>query len=237
MASVHVDATRITGTNTRQPVHRHMPAQCVVTSSILPSSFLASMTVSQDLAASHHPSFNTPGAHAILSLLEGTSYCLSSFVLRRTTAFFVPNSFTFKPDSKSIPIHVHDVVLGRLLGIINGLAIPPWRRFDDLEGVLTLAKAWGAGGAIHLIRASITVPASLRELLRTYVIATRFRCEEETGLASKHPTALISPRGAASGDAVADLDVLGGEVVQVSAEPTRRISGVIVNMWSSHRIW
>ncbi len=146
--------------------------------------------VSQELAAAYHPSFNTPDADAILSSLDGTLYRLPSLVLRRTTTFFASQSFTFEPNSKPIPIHEHDVVLERLLRIISGLALPPWRTFDDLEGVLSLAETWGARGALGIVRASITAPMFLREPLRVYAIATRFGWEEEAELASKHTLSL-----------------------------------------------
>ncbi|KAG7439355.1 uncharacterized protein BT62DRAFT_925865 [Guyanagaster necrorhizus] len=146
--------------------------------------------VSQDFAARCHPTFNTPGADAVLSSLDDTLYRLPSFVLRRSTAFFASSSFTFGRDSEPIPIHEHDVVLERLLRIISGLEIPPWRKFDDLEGVLSLADAWGARSAVDIIRASITAPVFLREPLRVYAIATRFGWEEEAELASKHTLSL-----------------------------------------------
>ncbi|KAK0209330.1 hypothetical protein DFS33DRAFT_1380807 [Desarmillaria ectypa] len=114
--------------------------------------------VSQDLAASCHPYFNTRGADIVLSSLNGTSYHLSSSVLRRTATFFASSSFTFGPDSKPTPIHEHDVVLERLLQIPRGLAIPPWCKFDDLQGVITLAEIWGSRSALDIIRASITAP-------------------------------------------------------------------------------
>ncbi len=49
------------------------------------------------------------------------------------------SSFTFEPNSKSIPIREHDVILKRLLRILSGLAIPPWWTFDMLEVVLSVA--------------------------------------------------------------------------------------------------
>ncbi|KAK0462129.1 hypothetical protein IW261DRAFT_199849 [Armillaria novae-zelandiae] len=151
----------------------------------LPSSFLTS-TMAQEPTAAYHPAFNAPDADAILSSLDNTLYRLPSPVLRRTTTFFASPSFTFDPPSKPIPIHEHDVVLERLLGILSGLAIPPRRTFDELEGVLGLAETWGAKGTVDVLRASITAPVFLREPLRVYAIATRFGWEEEAELASKH---------------------------------------------------
>ncbi|KAK0491731.1 hypothetical protein EDD18DRAFT_1186100, partial [Armillaria luteobubalina] len=142
--------------------------------------------VSQDLAAAYHLTFNSPDADAILSSLDGTLYRLPSSVLRRTTTFFASPSFTFEPNSKPIPIHEHDPVLERLLQILSGLAIPPWRTFDDLEDVLSLAGTWDARGAVDVVHASITAPMFLREPLRVYTIATRFGWDEEAELASKH---------------------------------------------------
>ncbi|KAK0218530.1 hypothetical protein EDD85DRAFT_990213 [Armillaria nabsnona] len=121
---------------------------------------------SQELATAYHPSFDTPDADATLSSLDGTLYRLPSSVLQRTTTFFASHSFTFEPNSKPITIHEYDVVLKRLLRIISGLAIPPWRTFDDLEGVLGLAETWGTR-------------------------ATRFGWEEEAELASKHTLSLF----------------------------------------------
>ncbi|KAK0207271.1 hypothetical protein IW262DRAFT_664556 [Armillaria fumosa] len=141
---------------------------------------------SQELAATYHPTFNTSDADAILSSLDGTLYRLPSSVLRRTTTFFASHSFMFEPNSKPIPIHEHDAVLERLLRILSGLAVPLWRTFDDLEGVLSLAETWGARGAVDIVRASITAPMFLREPLRVYAIATRFGWEVEAELASKH---------------------------------------------------
>ncbi|KAK0486733.1 hypothetical protein EDD18DRAFT_1292630 [Armillaria luteobubalina] len=141
---------------------------------------------SQNLAATYHPTFNSPDAGAILSSLDGTLYRLPSSVLRRTTTFFASPSFTFEPNSKPVPIHEHDPVLEPLLRIVSGLAIPPWRVFDDLEGVLSLAGTWGARGAVDVMRASITAPVFLREPLRVYAIATRFRWDEEADLASRY---------------------------------------------------
>ncbi|KAK0485552.1 hypothetical protein EDD18DRAFT_1083221, partial [Armillaria luteobubalina] len=94
-------------------------------------------------------------------------------------------SFTFEPNSKRVPIHEHDVVLERLLRIICGLAIPSWRTFEDLEGVLSLAGAWGARGAMD-VRAAITAPMFLIEPLRVYAIAMWFGWEEEAEIASRH---------------------------------------------------
>ncbi|KAK0467617.1 hypothetical protein IW261DRAFT_1680158 [Armillaria novae-zelandiae] len=136
--------------------------------------------MAQELAATYHPTFNAPDADAILSSLDNTLYRLPSPVLRRTTTFFASPSFTFEPRSKPIPIHEHDAVLERLL------RIPPWRTFDDLEGVLSLAETWGARGAVDVARASITAPVFMREPLRVYAIATRFGWDEEAELASKH---------------------------------------------------
>ncbi|KAK0466614.1 hypothetical protein IW261DRAFT_1683522 [Armillaria novae-zelandiae] len=141
--------------------------------------------MAQELAASYHPAFNAPDADAILSSVDNTLYRLPSPVLRRTTTFASP-SFMFKPPSKPIPIHEHDPVLKRLLRILSGLAIPPWRTFDDLEGVLGLAETWGARGAVDVVRASITAPIFLQEPLRVYAIATRFGWDEEAELASKN---------------------------------------------------
>ncbi|PBK65366.1 hypothetical protein ARMSODRAFT_442239 [Armillaria solidipes] len=163
---------------------------CTVTRPSLLSSFITSTMASRELAATYHPTFNTPDADAALSSLDGTLYRLPSPVLRRTTTFFASNSFTFEPNSKPIPVHEHDVVLERLLRIISGLTIPPWRTFDDLEGVLSLAETWGARGALGIVRASITAPIFLREPLRVYAIATRFGWEEEAELASKHTLSL-----------------------------------------------
>ncbi|PBK83223.1 hypothetical protein ARMGADRAFT_1089570 [Armillaria gallica] len=127
---------------------------------------------SQELAATYHPIFNTLDAGEVLSSIDGALYRLPSLVLRRTATFFASSSFTFEPKSKSIPIHEHDVVLERLLRISNSLAIPPWRTFDDIEGVLSLAETWGARGALDI-------------------------WEEEAEFASKHTVELIPPRGAA----------------------------------------
>ncbi|KAK0467588.1 hypothetical protein IW261DRAFT_1680064 [Armillaria novae-zelandiae] len=146
--------------------------------------------MAQELAAAYHPVFNAPDADAILSSLDNTLYRLPSPVLRRTTAFFTSPSFTFDPPSKPIPVHEHDIVLERLLRILSGLAIPSWRTFDDLEGVLGLAEMWGAKGAVDVVRASITASVFLREPLRVYAIATRFGWEEEAELASKHTLSL-----------------------------------------------
>ncbi|KAK0466611.1 hypothetical protein IW261DRAFT_1613109 [Armillaria novae-zelandiae] len=115
----------------------------------------------QELAATYHPAFNAPDADAVVSSLDNTLYRLPSSVLRRTTTFFVSPSFTFEPPSKSIPIHEHDVVLEWLLWILSGLTTPPWRTFDDLEGVLSLAETCGGR-------------------------PTRFGWDEEAELASKH---------------------------------------------------
>ncbi|KAK0485538.1 hypothetical protein EDD18DRAFT_699292 [Armillaria luteobubalina] len=166
----------------RQRVHQHMH----ITRPSLLSSFSTSTMASQDLAAAYHPTFNAPDADAILSSLDGTLYRLSSSVLRRTTTFFASPSFTFEPNSKPIPIHEQDVVLESLLRIVSGLAIPPWRTFNDLEGVLSLAGMWGARGAMDIVRASIVAPVFLKEPLRVYAIAARFEWEEEAELASKH---------------------------------------------------
>ncbi|KAK0467620.1 hypothetical protein IW261DRAFT_1058773 [Armillaria novae-zelandiae] len=149
------------------------------------SSFHTS-TMAQELAATYHLAFNAPDADAILSSLDNTLYRLPSPVLRRTTTFFACPSVTFDPPSKPIPIHEHDAVLERLLRILSGLAIAPWRTFDDLEGVLGLAETWGARGAVDVVRASITAPVFLQEPLRVYAIATRFGWGEEAELASKH---------------------------------------------------
>ncbi|PBK65344.1 hypothetical protein ARMSODRAFT_917744 [Armillaria solidipes] len=126
----------------------------------------------------------------ILSSLDGALYCLSLPILRRSTTSFVSSSFTFGPDSKPIPIHEYDIVLKRLLRIIGALAIPPWRTFDDLEGVLSLAEAWEARAALDILRASITSPVFLREPLRVYAIAITVRSEEEAEFASKYTPAL-----------------------------------------------
>ncbi|KAK0467590.1 hypothetical protein IW261DRAFT_1295384, partial [Armillaria novae-zelandiae] len=125
--------------------------------------------------------FNAPDADAILSSLDNTLYRLPSPVLRCTT-FFTSPSFMFEPPSKPISIHEHDTILERLLRILSGLAIAPWRTFDDLEGVLSLAET----GAIDVVRASIAVPVFLREPLRVFAIAMRFGWDEEAELASKH---------------------------------------------------
>ncbi|KAK0450462.1 uncharacterized protein EV420DRAFT_736563 [Desarmillaria tabescens] len=150
-------------------------------------SFIAS---TMDHRSAYQPTFSNPDADAVLSSLDGTLYRLPSSVLRRTTTFFASSSFTFGPDGESIPIHEHDVILERLLRIISGLAIPPWRTFDELEGVLSLAETWGARGALDIVRASITAPVFLREPLRVYAIATRLGWEEEVALASKHTLSL-----------------------------------------------
>ncbi|KAK0479847.1 hypothetical protein EDD18DRAFT_845079 [Armillaria luteobubalina] len=167
----------------RQSVRQHM---LIVNIPSLLSSFSTSTMASQDLAATYHPTFNSPDAHAVLCSLDGTLYRLPPSVLRRTTAFFASQSFTFEPSSKPIPIHEHDAVLERLLRIISGLAIPQWRTFDDLEGVLNLAGTWGARGAVDVVRAAITAPMFLIEPLRVYAIATRFGWEEEAELAPRH---------------------------------------------------
>ncbi|KAK0491698.1 hypothetical protein EDD18DRAFT_1109451 [Armillaria luteobubalina] len=83
---------------------------------------------SQERAAT----YNALDADAIISSLDDTLY-----------------RFLSKP----IPIHEHDVILELLLRIISGLAIPPWRTFDDLEGVLSLAGTWGVRGAVDVVRA------------------------------------------------------------------------------------
>ncbi|KAK0185339.1 hypothetical protein F5146DRAFT_203138 [Armillaria mellea] len=187
---VHVDATRITGTihaATSPSTHAHT---WLLDQLSLPSSFNTSAMASQDLPDTYHPTFNTPNADAVLSSLDGTLYRLPSSVLRRATTFFASRSFAFEPNSNPIPIHEHDVVLERLLRIISGLAIPPWRTFDDLEGVLSLAETWGARGAVDVVRASIMAPMFLGEPLRVYGIATRFGWEEEAELASKHTLSL-----------------------------------------------
>ncbi|KAK0467622.1 hypothetical protein IW261DRAFT_1598164 [Armillaria novae-zelandiae] len=142
--------------------------------------------MAQELAAAYHPAFNAPDADAILSSPDSTLYRLPSPVLRCTTTFFASPSFTFEPPSKPIPVHEHDIVLERLLRILSGLAIPPWRTFDDLEGVLSLAETWGAKGAVDVMRGVITAPVFLQEPLRVYAIASRFGWEEEAELASKH---------------------------------------------------
>ncbi|KAK0450464.1 uncharacterized protein EV420DRAFT_736622 [Desarmillaria tabescens] len=140
-ACVHIDAIRITGTTTRQRDDQHMLTLfCHLRPSVLSSqavvpSFIAS---TMDHRSAYHPNFSNPGADAVLSSLDGTLYRLPSSVLRRTTTFFASSSFTFGPDNESIPIHEHDDILERLLRIISGLAIPPWRTFDELEGVLSL---------------------------------------------------------------------------------------------------
>ncbi|PBK84481.1 hypothetical protein ARMGADRAFT_609844 [Armillaria gallica] len=85
--------------------------------SILPSSFTASMIATQDPSATYQPSFNTPGAGAFLSSLEGILYRLPSLVLRKITKFLASSSFTFKPNSNPILIHAHDAVLEQLLQI------------------------------------------------------------------------------------------------------------------------
>ncbi|KAK0491704.1 hypothetical protein EDD18DRAFT_1109457 [Armillaria luteobubalina] len=131
--------------------------------------------VSQEPYPTYHPTFNSPDANIILSSLNGTLYRLPSSVLRWTTTFFASPSFTFEPSSKPIPIHEHDAVLERLLRIISGLAIPPWRTFDDLEGELSLAGTWGARGAVDIVR-----------IRQGCVIVARFGWEEEAELASRH---------------------------------------------------
>ncbi|KAK0462132.1 hypothetical protein IW261DRAFT_1348480, partial [Armillaria novae-zelandiae] len=83
-------------------------------------------------------------------------------------------------------VHEHDTVLEQLLRILSSLAIAPWRTFDDLEGVLSLAETWGAKGAVDVVRGALTAPVFLREPLRVYVIATRFGWDEEAELASRH---------------------------------------------------
>ncbi|KAK0479836.1 hypothetical protein EDD18DRAFT_1113768 [Armillaria luteobubalina] len=130
--------------------------------------------MAQDVAAEYHPTFNAPDADTVLSSLDGTLYRLPS------------SSFTFERNCKPIPIHERDVVLERLLQIISGLAIPPWRTVDDLEGVLKLAGIWGARGVVDVVRASITTPMFLRGPPRVYAIATRFGWEEQAELASRH---------------------------------------------------
>ncbi|KAK0491701.1 hypothetical protein EDD18DRAFT_1358477 [Armillaria luteobubalina] len=124
--------------------------------------------MAQDVAAEYHPTFNAPDADTVLSSLDGTLYRLPSSVL------------------KPIPIHERDVVLERFLQIISGLAIPPWRTVDDLEGVLKLAGIWSARGVVNVMRASIMTPMFLREPLRVYAISTRFGWEEQAELASRH---------------------------------------------------
>ncbi|KAK0466621.1 hypothetical protein IW261DRAFT_1113704 [Armillaria novae-zelandiae] len=147
--------------------------------------FLTS-TMAQELTATYHPAFNAPDADAVLSSLDNTLYHLPSSVLPCTTTFFASPSFTFEPPSKPIPIHEHDAVLERLLRILSGLAIPPWRTFDDLEGALGLAETWGARGAVDVVCGAITAPVFLREPLRVYAIAARFGWGEEAELVSKH---------------------------------------------------
>ncbi len=100
---------------------------------------LPSLIATQDPSATYQPSFNTLGADAFLSSLEGILYRLLLLVLRKITKFLASSSFTFKPNSNSIPIHVHDAVLEQLLRILSCLAITPWRIFDDLAGVLNPA--------------------------------------------------------------------------------------------------
>ncbi|KAK0462128.1 hypothetical protein IW261DRAFT_1628788 [Armillaria novae-zelandiae] len=68
----------------------------------------------------------------------------------------------------------------------SSLAIPPWRTFDDLEGVLGLAETWRAKGAMDVMRGALTALVFLREPLRVYAIATWFGWDEEAELASKH---------------------------------------------------
>ncbi len=137
-ASFHADTTRI-GASTRQQDYQCMPT--LSPGSILPSSFTASMIATQDPSATYQPSFNTPGADAFLSSLEGILHRLLLLVLRKITKFLASSSFTFKPNSNPIPIHAHDAVLEQLLRILSCLAITPWRIFDDLAGVLSPACA------------------------------------------------------------------------------------------------
>ncbi|KAK0436267.1 hypothetical protein EV421DRAFT_1739722 [Armillaria borealis] len=86
--------------------------------------------VSQSLAATYHPGFDTPGTDALLSSLDGTLFCLSSCY----------NSLA---------------VLRSLLG----------------APLITLK---GYRGALDIVRASITVPAFIRERLPVYALATSF---------------------------------------------------------------
>ncbi len=109
----------------------------IVTRTISSSSFFTSTTASQRVAAAYHPSFNAS--------------TLQSF-MRRPCIVFYPLSCEKSPHP-SRPTLSRSNQIASLSPSTNTvsssndccetcLAIPPWRTFDDLDGVLTLAEAW-----------------------------------------------------------------------------------------------
>ncbi len=151
---------------------------------------------SQDPTATYHSGFDTPDADGLSSSLDGMLFRLPSSVLRRSTAFFTSSSFTFIPNRKPIPINrtqCRPCMAITPQVCLDGLAVPPWRTFDDFEVLLSLAVILGSKGALDIVRASIPAPAFIRERLLVYALPTRFVWEVEAEFPSKHTS---GPRSA-----------------------------------------
>ncbi|KAJ7494844.1 hypothetical protein B0H11DRAFT_1802400 [Mycena galericulata] len=144
--------------------------------------------------STYHPTFSSLEADIVLVSSEGTLYRVHSYTLRKTSGFFRTMLSLPAPEgghTGAIAIHQKADVLEPLLCLVSGLYTRPWRSYDELEAVLSLAENWDAPGPISSIRTALAGNKWLTaDPLRLYALATHFGWRTEAKLASTHTLTL-----------------------------------------------
>ncbi|KAF8660103.1 hypothetical protein AX16_001661 [Volvariella volvacea WC 439] len=169
----------------------------------------------------YHPLFDDPDADVVLRSLEGTLYCVHSYILRNASGLFSTMFELPQPlkhgiemgcfSAPEIAVYEPDSVLERLLRMVCGLAVPLWESYDDVERVLAIAEKWDAPGPIAIIRSALMSPKFLKaDPLRLYALARHFGWKEQAKLAATESLtmALHDPEHTAQLERLSSKDLL-----------------------------
>ena len=145
------------------------------------------VTFEDDTAQSYDPLFGSSDADFVLRSLDGKQFRIYAFTLRTASGFF-RMMFSLPQGSEvndSITLDEPSNVVGPLLRMINGMEIPKWESYDEVESVLEAAHKYNMAGPISMVRFILILPRFLAEPLRLYVMATCFDWPEEAKLAAE----------------------------------------------------
>lgn len=153
--------------------------------------------------AKFHPLFNDETADIIISSNMGTLYRMHKLTLRKTSNLplhfddqHVPldssgattnseahiSSFNGVKSDMSDPditLPFPDHPIERVLSMISGLSMDPWKSFTELEQTVDVIQYLDTPGPLSIVRASCLIPVFTSEPVRLYGLAVKFGWEDE----------------------------------------------------------
>ncbi|KAF7760932.1 hypothetical protein Agabi119p4_10341 [Agaricus bisporus var. burnettii] len=150
--------------------------------------------------AKFHPLFNDETADIIISSNMGTLYRMHKLTLRKTSNLPLHfddqhvlldssgattnsqthiSSFNGVKSDPDITLPFPDHPIERVLSMISGLSMDPWKSFTELEETVDVIQYLDTPGPLSIVRASCLIPVFTSEPVRLYGLAVKFGWEDE----------------------------------------------------------